>query len=60
MLGSDAVPIITSWDKGKKFLKLENKRVGGGIEETVLGFNRCLIMHLPSGFTQSMPTHKHC
>lgn len=30
MLGSDAVPIITSWDKGKKFLKLENKRVGGG------------------------------
>lgn len=30
MLGSDAVPIITSWDKGKKFLKLENKRVVGG------------------------------
>lgn len=37
MLGSDAVPIITSWDKGKKFLKLENKRVGGGHRGDSLG-----------------------
>lgn len=29
MLVSDVVPIITNWDKGKKFLKLENKRGGG-------------------------------
>lgn len=30
MLVSDAVPIRTSWDKGKKFLKLENEMEGGG------------------------------
>lgn len=41
-----------SWNKGEKFLKLV-----GGVGNS-LGFNQRPIVHLPSGFTQCMPTEK--
>lgn len=63
--------IRTRWKSGEKFLNLRGvkkksqikkcariKRARAGKqEETVFGFNHCLILHLPSGFTQCLKPH---
>lgn len=62
MLVSDAVPIGTSWDKGKKLLKLENKKEEeeGGHRGDSLGPDRaCSIwLHSVYAYTQTRLTQR--
>lgn len=51
--------IGTRWKSGEKVPKSKNTVCVGGVwgekQEETVGFNHPLILHLPSGFTQSLP-----